>query len=75
MALSGQATVVYLCSTPYAPDREHGVHPFDPAIGIVWPDIGTDGQPLTHALSTKDADAPSLEEARLAGLLPTYGAR
>ena len=60
-------TVVYLCSTPYAPGREHGVHPLDPAIGIDWPDTGTDGQPLTHALSAKDADAPSLEEVRRPG--------
>ena len=29
----------------------------------------------THVLSTKDAVAPSLEEVRLAGLLPTFGAR
>src|SRR5206468_6729957 len=36
-ALSETATVVYLCSTPYAPDREHGVHPLDPAVGIAWP--------------------------------------
>ena len=37
MALSEQATVVYLCSTGYAPGREHGVHPLDPALGIAWP--------------------------------------
>ena len=37
MALSDQATVLYLCSTPYAPGREHGVHPLDPEIGIDWP--------------------------------------
>src|SRR5271170_1315423 len=37
VALSDQATVLYLCSTPYAPDREHSVHPLDPAIGIAWP--------------------------------------
>jgi dTDP-4-dehydrorhamnose 3,5-epimerase len=73
MALTEQATVVYLCSTPYAPTREHGVHPFDPAIGIAWPATGTDGQPLTHVLSTKDSGAPSLEQARLAGLLSTVG--
>ena len=36
-ALSETATVVYLCSTPYAPGREHGVHPLDPAVGIAWP--------------------------------------
>ena len=37
MSLAEGSTVVYLCSTPYAPGREHGVHPLDPAIGIEWP--------------------------------------
>ncbi len=64
--LSDQATVIYLCSTPYAPGREHGVHPLDPAIGIAWPE---DAEPI---LSEKDAVAPSLEEAERAGLLPDY---
>jgi dTDP-4-dehydrorhamnose 3,5-epimerase len=65
-ALSDEATVVYLCSTPYAPGREHGVYPLDPAIGIKWPD---DIEPV---LSPKDAQAPTLEQARQAGLLPSY---
>jgi dTDP-4-dehydrorhamnose 3,5-epimerase len=65
-ALSDQATVLYLCSTPYAPGREHGVHPLDRAIGIAWP---TDIEPV---LSDKDAAAPSLAEAQAAGLLPEY---
>jgi dTDP-4-dehydrorhamnose 3,5-epimerase len=68
VALSDQATVLYLCSTPYAPAREHGVHPLDPEIGIVWPDG------LDPVLSDKDAAAPSLAEAQSAGLLPTYEA-
>jgi dTDP-4-dehydrorhamnose 3,5-epimerase len=65
-ALSDEATVIYLCSTPYAPGREHCVHPFDPDIGIAWP---TDTEPV---LSVKDAAAPRLEEARRAGLLPVH---
>jgi dTDP-4-dehydrorhamnose 3,5-epimerase len=65
-ALSEQATVLYLCSTPYAPDREHGVNPLDPAVGITWP---SDIEPV---LSDKDAAAPSLAEAQSAGLLPDY---
>jgi dTDP-4-dehydrorhamnose 3,5-epimerase len=68
VALSDQATVLYLCSTPYAPAREHGVHPLDPEIGIVWPDG------LDPVLSDKDAAAPSLAEAQAAGLLPDYEA-
>jgi dTDP-4-dehydrorhamnose 3,5-epimerase len=67
MALSEIATVVYLCSTPYSPGREHGVHPLDPALGIAWP---PGREPV---LSDKDAAAPSLAEANAAGLLPRYG--
>jgi dTDP-4-dehydrorhamnose 3,5-epimerase len=66
VALSDQATVLYLCSTPYAPAREHGVHPLDPAIGIAWP------EGLETILSDRDAAAPSLAQARAAGLLPDF---
>jgi dTDP-4-dehydrorhamnose 3,5-epimerase len=66
IALTDDATVVYLCSQPYAPDREHGVHPLDPALGIPWPDG------IEPLLSAKDAAAPSLAEAEAAGLLPDY---
>jgi dTDP-4-dehydrorhamnose 3,5-epimerase len=68
MALSDRATVVYLCSTPYAPGREHGVHPLDPAIGIAWP-TGVEA-----VLSERDAAAPTMAEAERAGLLPDYQA-
>jgi dTDP-4-dehydrorhamnose 3,5-epimerase len=68
MALTEDATALYLCSTPYAPGREHGVDPLDPAIGIAWPD----GDGLSPVLSEKDAAAPSLEEALRAGQLPRY---
>jgi dTDP-4-dehydrorhamnose 3,5-epimerase len=65
-ALSEEATVIYLCSTPYSPGREHGVHPLDPDIGVEWP---TGTEPM---LSAKDAAAPTLADARRAGLLPVY---
>ena len=65
-ALSEEATVIYLCSTPYSPGREHGVHPLDPDIGVEWP-AGTE-----LVLSAKDAAAPTLADARRAGLLPVY---
>jgi dTDP-4-dehydrorhamnose 3,5-epimerase len=68
MALNDRATVVHLCSTPYAPGREHGVHPLDPAIGIAWP-AGVD-----FVLSEKDAAAPTMAGAERAGLLPDYQA-
>ncbi|MFE0511425.1 dTDP-4-dehydrorhamnose 3,5-epimerase [Streptomyces sp. NPDC058964] len=66
MALTDDATVVYLCSTGYAPGREHGVHPLDPDLDIAWP---TGIEPV---LSEKDAAAPSLAEAERSGLLPSY---
>lgn len=71
MALEDESTVLYLCSAGYSPAREHGVDPMDPAIGISWPTTGRDGSPLTPVLSPKDAEAPSLEQARAAGVLPT----
>ncbi|MBZ9641012.1 dTDP-4-dehydrorhamnose 3,5-epimerase [Streptomyces sp. PSKA30] len=66
MALTDDATVVYLCSTPYTPEREHAVHPLDPELDIAWPDG------VSPVLSPKDAEAPSLAEVRRAGLLPSY---
>ena len=68
LALTDDANVTYLCSTPYAPGREHGISPLDPALGLPWPD---DVEPL---LSDKDAAAPTLEQAREQGLLPDWDA-
>jgi len=68
MALSDQTTLLYLCSTPYAPGREHGVHPLDPGLGITWP-LDETGAPL---MSPKDAAAPTLADALEAGQLPSY---
>jgi len=64
-ALTPDATLVYLCSTAYAPQHEHAVHALDPHLGIDWPV----DEPR---LSPKDADAPTLAEARQAGLLPEW---
>jgi dTDP-4-dehydrorhamnose 3,5-epimerase len=66
LTVSDEATVVYLCSTPYAPQTEHSVHPLDPKLGIDWP---TDVAPV---LSARDAAAPRLDEARGSGILPQY---
>jgi dTDP-4-dehydrorhamnose 3,5-epimerase len=62
------STVVYLCSTTYAPHAEHEIHPLDPALGIEWPVSGV------PQLSPKDAAAPTLREAESAGILPTWDA-
>ncbi|WP_297082100.1 dTDP-4-dehydrorhamnose 3,5-epimerase family protein [uncultured Demequina sp.] len=71
LSLEDASTVMYLCSTPYAPGREHEVSPLDPAIGIDWPTHGRDGQPLEYRLSPKDQAAPTLAQATEQGLLPT----
>jgi dTDP-4-dehydrorhamnose 3,5-epimerase len=69
MALTDDVTVLYLCSTGFAPGREHGVNPLDPALGIEWPVGELAGAPV---LSEKDAAAPSLAQALESGLLPRY---
>jgi dTDP-4-dehydrorhamnose 3,5-epimerase len=67
VAMQDQSTVMYLCSTPYAPQREHTIAATDPAIGIEWP------LPAAQLLlSGRDATAPSLAEVRESGLLPTW---
>jgi dTDP-4-dehydrorhamnose 3,5-epimerase len=66
LALTDDTTAIYLCSEGYAPQREHGVHPLDPGLGLKWPD---DIEPV---LSEKDAAAPTLAQAELQGALPSY---
>ncbi|MFI5641971.1 dTDP-4-dehydro-6-deoxyglucose 3-epimerase GerF [Streptomyces goshikiensis] len=68
LSLTDDATLVYLCSSGYAPEREHSVNPLDPDLGIVWP---ADIEPL---LSDRDKNAPTLATAERLGLLPTYQA-
>lgn len=65
-ALTDSATVGYLCSEPYAPSREHGIHPFDESLDLPWPDRSS------SVLSAKDAAAPTLAAALESGLLPSF---
>lgn len=64
-ALTDSVTVGYLCSTPYSPTREHGVHPLDPELDLPWPDMSG------ILLSDKDQSAPFLADALETDLLPT----
>ena len=66
VALQDNSTVMYLCSAEYSPQREHTIAATDPALAIDWPS----GQELV--LSDRDAAAPTLDEVRAAGLLPTW---
>ena len=66
VALQDDSTVTYLCSAGYDPAREHTIRATDPTLGIQWPS----DHPVV--LSDRDADAPTLDEVREAGLLPTW---
>jgi dTDP-4-dehydrorhamnose 3,5-epimerase len=67
IALTEGATVSYLVSDTYNPDREHGINPLDPDIALALPEEA--GVPL---LSPKDLSAPGLHEAADAGILPKW---
>jgi dTDP-4-dehydrorhamnose 3,5-epimerase len=67
VALTEDATVSYLVSDTYNPSAEHGVNPLDPAVALRFP--AEAGEPV---LSPKDTDAPGLDEAAAAGLLPRW---
>jgi dTDP-4-dehydrorhamnose 3,5-epimerase len=68
LALQDNSTVMYLCSSEYNPQREHTICATDPALAIDWPRVDGTGP----SLSDRDAAAPSLDEVRAAGLLPTW---
>lgn len=68
LALADDTSVSYLCSEPYAPAREHAVHPLDRELDLPWP------SGVTPQLSAKDEAAPSLADALARGLLPSYEA-
>lgn len=67
VALSDEATVSYLVSDIFRSEREHGINPLDPEIGLVFPDSA--GELI---ISPKDRIAPSLSQAAQTGLLPTW---
>lgn len=62
-SLEDNSTVTYLLTSPYSPDVEYELNPFDPDLDISWP--------LENSiLSTKDTQAHSLQNLNDAGLLP-----
>jgi dTDP-4-dehydrorhamnose 3,5-epimerase len=67
LALHDNSTVMYLCSAGYDPAREHTINVLDPAFDIVWPDLGSE-----PVMSDRDREAPTLDEVKAAGQLPTW---
>jgi dTDP-4-dehydrorhamnose 3,5-epimerase len=68
LALQDNSTVMYLCSAEYDPRREHTICPTDPTLAIDWPLVNG----AAPSLSDRDAAAPSFDEVRASGLLPTW---
>ncbi|ONI84016.1 dTDP-4-dehydrorhamnose 3,5-epimerase [Saccharothrix sp. ALI-22-I] len=64
MALEDGTVASYLCSEGFNPKAERGLHPL--SLDLPWP------ADVTPVLSPKDAAAPTFEEARDSGLLPSY---
>jgi dTDP-4-dehydrorhamnose 3,5-epimerase len=66
-SLEDGSSVNYLVSTVYNPVGERTICPTDPELGLPWPtDLGE------LSLSAKDAEGPTLAEAREQGILPDY---
>lgn len=68
LALQDNSTIMYLCSSEYNPQREHTICATDPVLAIDWPLV--DG--AAPSLSDRDAAAPSFDEVRASGVLPTW---
>lgn len=67
VALTDDATLNYLVSDTYNPDREHDINVLDPDIALEFPaELGN------LVLSRKDKDAPFLADLKAAGSLPLW---
>ncbi len=66
VALADESVMTYLLSSEYIAANELAISPFDPVLGLPVPE---DIEPV---LSERDRRAPTLAEAKSAGLLPQY---
>jgi dTDP-4-dehydrorhamnose 3,5-epimerase len=66
VALSDNATLLYLLSQPHQDTHERTVNALDPDLAITWP------PGITLRRSARDATAPGLFEAHQARTLPSY---
>ena len=67
VALTDDASLMYLVSEEFNPHREFTISPFDPDLAVDW---GV----ATPILSDRDRTAPSVKEARELGQLPSWEA-
>lgn len=68
VALEDQTVMSYLLSQGYAQEHERAINPLDPSLALPVP---RDPAPI---LSERDRTAPTLAEARAAGILPQLAA-
>jgi dTDP-4-dehydrorhamnose 3,5-epimerase len=69
ISLEEASSVSYLLSSPYSPDDEYEINPLDEVLGIDWKTdlLGS----KDFVLSDKDASAPTLDERKREGKLPS----
>lgn len=66
VGLGEESVVSYLLTDPYVAEHELALSVFDPELGLPIP------QDVPPVVSDRDRVAPTLAEARAAGLLPVY---
>jgi dTDP-4-dehydrorhamnose 3,5-epimerase len=69
LSLEDDSVVNYLCSEPFSPTTEHGINPLDTDLAIPF---GSMISGANFEVSPKDEEAPSLQQAQAANLLPIY---
>jgi dTDP-4-dehydrorhamnose 3,5-epimerase len=69
LSLEDDTVVNYLCSEPFSPTTEHGINPLDTDLAIPF---GSMISGAKFEVSPKDEEAPSLQQAQAANLLPIY---
>lgn len=62
LSLEDDSIAHYLCSLEYSPEFDRDLDAFDPDLGIEWPTVDRNGEPLRFIRSDKDAAAPRLAE-------------
>jgi dTDP-4-dehydrorhamnose 3,5-epimerase len=69
LSLEDDTVVNYLCSEPFSPTTEHGINPLDTELAIPF---GSMISGASFEVSPKDEEAPTLQQAQAANLLPVY---
>jgi dTDP-4-dehydrorhamnose 3,5-epimerase len=69
LSLEDDTVVNYLCSEPFSSTAEHGINPLDTDLAIPY---GSMISGANFEVSPKDEEAPSLQQAQAANLLPVY---